>query len=133
MTARRQLLLAMAAGLLSACAGIKRPAMAYLDGSVGYGAALPWPRDKTLLRVRLLAAAQGDAPPQVLAEQILEQVTLPVSYSLCYDPQAIRPGQQYLVDARLFADGELRMLNRSPHPVFAANAAGPIQLEMLVP
>lgn len=129
---RRQLLLALSAGLLAACATPLRPSLAYLNGTVSYREKMLWPQDKTLLRVRLLALGDGTEAAAVLAEQSLEKVTFPAAFSLCYDPQAIQAGQRYAVDVRLFVDGELRMHSARPHPVLdGATAAPDITLQMV--
>lgn len=129
---RRQLLLALSAGLLAACATPLRPTMAYLDGSVFYLPRIMWPKDKTLLRVRLLARSDDDAAATIIAEQILEQVSFPASFSLCYDPKALKPGLRYSVDARLFIAGELKMQSTQPYPVLDGKTGKPnIQLDMI--
>ena len=108
--ARRHLLLGLGATLLTACAtGGKRPPMAYVNGNAFYLERIAFPRDKTLLRVRLLDVTNPDAPPAVLAEQSLEKVGTPAAFSLCYDAANNKVGRKYAVDARLFIDGELRM------------------------
>ncbi|MFD2447953.1 YbaY family lipoprotein [Vogesella fluminis] len=129
---RRQLLLALSAGLLVACATPLRPTLAYLSGTVSYREKLLWPQDKTLLRVRLLALGDGTDAAAVIAEQSLEKIAFPATFSLCYDPQAIQAGQRYAVDVRLFIDGELRMHSARPYPVLdGATAAPGITLQMI--
>lgn len=102
---RRHLMIGLAASTLAACA--TRPGMAYVNGEAFYLERIAYPRDKTLLRVRLLDVTSGTQA--VLAEQTLEKVATPIGFSLCHDRAAIKPGRQYAVDARLFVDGELRM------------------------
>ncbi len=129
---RRQLLLALSASLLAACATPLRPTLAYLNGTVSYREKLLWPQDKTLLRVRLLALGDGTEAAAVVAEQSLEKIAFPAAFSLCYDPQAIQSGQRYAVDVRLFVDGELRMHSAHPYPVLDGGTAAPdIALQMI--
>lgn len=129
---RRQLLLALSASLLAACATPLRPSLAYLNGMVSYREKLLWPQDKTLLRVRLLALGDGTEAAAVVAEQSLEKIAFPAAFSLCYDPQAIQSGQRYAVDVRLFVDGELRMHSARPYPVLDGGTAPPdIALQMI--
>ena len=129
---RRQLLLALSAGLLAACATPLRPTLAYLNGTVSYREKLLWPQDKTLLRVRLLGVGDSSDAAAVIAEQSLEKVSFPAAFSLCYDPQSIQPGQRYAVDVRLFIDGELRMHSARPYPVLDGTTAAPdIALQMI--
>lgn len=129
---RRQLLLALSAGLLAACATSLRPTLAYLNGTVSYREKLLWPQDKTLLRVRLLALGDDTDAAAVIAEQSLEKIAFPAAFSLCYDPQSIKAGQRYAVDVRLFVDGELRMHSARPYPVLDGGTAAPvITLQMI--
>jgi uncharacterized lipoprotein YbaY len=67
------------------------------------------------VRVRLLDdGKQADAPARLLAEQTLEKPkAFPVSFSLCYDKQAIQAGGSYSVQAQVYVDGELRLQNTS--------------------
>ncbi|MFN4237481.1 MAG: YbaY family lipoprotein [Vogesella sp.] len=123
-TTRRTLLLGLAAGSLAACA--TRPGMGYVNGSAFYMERIAYPRDKTLLRVRLLDVSSG--VPAVLAEQTLEKVATPIAFSLCYDYAAITTGRQYAVDARLFVDGELRMQAAEP----VANLANKVNLRLVM-
>ena len=121
---RRHLLLGLAASTLAACA--TRPGMGYVNGSAFYLERIAYPRDKTLLRVRLLDVTSG--APAVLAEQTLEKVGTPIAFSLCYDYAAVKTGHQYAVDARLFVDGELRMQAAEP----VANLANKLDLRLVM-
>jgi putative lipoprotein len=121
---RRHLLLGLAASTLAACA--TRPGMGYVNGSAFYLERIAYPRDKTLLRVRLLDVTSG--APAVLAEQTLEKVGTPIAFSLCYDYAAIKTGRQYAVDARLFVDGELRMQAAEP----VANLANKLDMRLVM-
>lgn len=106
MSNRRHLLLGLGTSLLAACA-TTRPNMAYVNGKAFYLERIAFPKDKTLLRVRLLDISSS--PHQVLAEQSLEKVGTPAAFSLCYDRAHAKVGRKFAVDARLFVDGELRM------------------------
>jgi putative lipoprotein len=121
---RRTLLLGLAASTLAACA--TRPSMGYVNGSAFYLERIAYPRDKTLLRVRLLDVTSG--APAVLAEPRLEKVGTPIAFSLCYDYAAVKPGRQYAVDARLFVDGELRMQAAEP----VANLANKLEMRLVM-
>ena len=121
---RRHALLGLAVGTLAACA--TRPSMGYVNGSAFYLERIAFPRDKTLLRVRLLDVTSG--APAVLAEQTLEKVGTPIAFSLCYDQAAVKPGRQYAVDARLFVDGELRMQAAEP----VANLANKLDIRLVM-
>lgn len=127
---RRALLLGLSGTLLAACASnSKRPVMAYLDGKVFYRERILFARDKTLLRVRLLDITQSDAPPAVLAEQIIEKPGPEFAFSLCYDTASNTPGRKYAIDARLFSNGELRM--QAADPVSSLDAKPEIKLLMV--
>ncbi|MFC3534004.1 YbaY family lipoprotein [Vogesella facilis] len=129
---RRTLLLGLSAALLSACASRGQARLAYLNGSAFYLEKIQWPRDKTLLRLRLLDITDSNAAPAVLAEQSLEKVGTPAAYSLCYDAQGVQASRRYVVDARLFVDGELRMQGREQVASMDGNSAGPqVRLQMI--
>ncbi|SCK05853.1 putative lipoprotein [Vogesella sp. LIG4] len=123
---RRTLLLAVLAPLLAACASTHgQPPQSYLNGSAFYQEKIAFPRDKTLLRVRLLDVSDSNAAPAILAEQSLEKVATPTDYSLCYDAQTAQPGHRYAVDARLFVNGELRMQGQASVGQLNGKDAGP--------
>ena len=122
---RRTLLLGLSASLLAACASTGKPELAYLNGNAFYLEKILWPRDKTLLRVRLLDITDSDGAPAVVAEQSLEKVGTPAGYSLCYDRRAVSSGRRYVVDARLFVDGELRMQGRELVAAMDGSSPGP--------
>lgn len=127
---RRTLLLAVLAPMLAACAGsYKQATLSYLDGNAFYQEKIAFPRDKTLLRIRLLDVSDTSAAPAILAEQSLEKVGTPANYSLCYDAQNAQSGHRYAVDARLFVDGELRMQGQSAVERLDGKASGP-QIKM---
>lgn len=129
---RRTLLLGLTASLLGACATRGQTRMAYLNGNAFYLEKIQWPRDKTLLRLRLLDITDSNAAPAVLAEQSLEKVGTPTNYSLCYDAQGVQANHRYVVDARLFVDGELRMQGRELVASMDGSSAGPqVRLQMI--
>ena len=121
---RRHALLGLAALALSACATRGGYAPAYLNGTVSLAADSPLARDGSLVRVSLLDVSNGDAPPHVLAEQYLEQPpSFPAGFSLCYDRHAIQADGRYVVEARVFVDGELRLASREPRRVLDGTSA----------
>ena len=114
---RRHALLGLAALVLSGCATQGGYTPAYLNGTVSL-AGSPLERAGSMVRVTLLDVSHSDAPPRVLAEQYLEQPpTFPVGFSLCYDRHAIQADGRYVVEARVFVDGELRLASREPRRV----------------
>lgn len=130
LNSRRAMLLGLSCSVLAACAtNSQRPVMAYLDGKVFYRERILFAPGKTLLRVRLLDITQNDAPPAVLAEQIIEKAGPEFAFSLCYDSASNTPGRKYAIDARLFSDGELRM--QAADPVSGLDAKPEITLRMV--
>ncbi|NWK76879.1 YbaY family lipoprotein [Aquitalea sp. LB_tupeE] len=97
----------------------------YLNGKVTLATPANLPLATTLVRVRLLdERQQADAPARLLAEQTLEKPrSFPVSYSLCYDKQAIQTNGSYSVQAQVYVDGELRLQNTSHINAFGTEAA----------
>lgn len=130
---RSTLLLAVVLPLLAACASThSQPPQSYLNGNAFYQEKIAFPRDKTLLRVRLLDVSDSNAAPAILAEQSLEKVGTPANYSLCYDAQNAQAGHRYAVDARLFVNGELRMQGQKAVEQLDGKAGGPqVRMQMV--
>ncbi|HJU50037.1 MAG TPA: YbaY family lipoprotein [Pseudogulbenkiania sp.] len=127
---RRHALLGLAALALTACATQGGYTPAYLNGTVSLATASPLERAGSMVRVSLLDVSHSDAPPRVLAEQYLEQPpTFPVGFSLCYDRHAIQADGRYVVEARLFVDGELRLVSREPRRVLDGST-GPTEIRV---
>ncbi len=103
----------LAASLLALLAGCASPRYQphYLNGQLALKQPLSLPLATTLVRVRLVDdSTQADAPARLLAEQTLEKPkAFPVSFSLCYDKQAIQAGGSYSLQAQVYVDGELRL------------------------
>ncbi|KZE33177.1 YbaY family lipoprotein [Crenobacter luteus] len=110
---RRGALALLSCVVLSACAGLGQPVYTphTLEGRV-----LPADPSAPLaagshVSVRLLDVGRAGAPSTVLAEQIVESPrAFPVRFSLCYDRAALQGDGRYALDARVFVDGELRMI-----------------------
>lgn len=47
----------------------------------------------------------------------------PAGFSLCYDRHAIQADGRYVVEARVFVDGELRLASREPRRVLDGSSA----------
>lgn len=120
---RSTALLALVLGLTGCASQAYQPQ--YLNGKVALATAANLPLATTLVRVRLLDdGKQADAPARLLAEQTLEKPkAFPVSYSLCYDKQAIQASGSYSVQAQVYVDGELRLQNTSRINAFGTEAA----------
>lgn len=105
---------------------------AYLTGNIApqQSATLSQAKD-VLVKVRLLDQSRQDAPPQLLAEQILERPrSIPADFSLCYDKQAIKPDGRYVVEGQIFVDGELRYNSSRQTEVLRAGADEHPQLRL---
>jgi len=123
-TRRRLLLAGLFATLLAGCASTGY-SPSYLNGNVTVPAAADkLPLAKVHVKVRLLDVSRADAPAEVLAEQYLNKPkAFPMPFSLSYDRRAVLPGHRYTVDAQLFVDGELKMLNTSQVPALSPDSA----------
>ena len=105
---------------LSACGGgdsepATEPAAstAMLSGSVMYHERMALPVN-AVINVRLLDVSLADAPARVLAEQTIEArgQSVPISYTLEYDPSQVRDNLSYAVRAEIRdADGDLLWTN----------------------
>ncbi|WP_024301724.1 YbaY family lipoprotein [Pseudogulbenkiania sp. MAI-1] len=127
---RRHALLGLAALALSACATRGGYTPAYLNGTVSLAADSPLSRAGSLVRVSLLDVSNSDAPPRLLAEQYLEQPpAFPAGFSLCYDRHAIQADGRYVVEAKVFVDGELRLASREPRRVLDGSSNADIRVE----
>lgn len=123
---------ALALGLALSAAHAGGFVPAYLTGNIApqQSATLSQAKD-VLVKVRLLDQSRQDAPPQLLAEQILEKPrSIPADFSLCYDKQAIKPDGRYVVEGQIFVNGELRYNSSRQTEVLRAGADERPQLRL---
>ncbi|OQS44275.1 YbaY family lipoprotein [Chromobacterium haemolyticum] len=125
-------LCALALGLALSAAHAGGFVPAYLTGNIApqQSATLSQAKD-VLVKVRLLDQSRQDAPPQLLAEQILGKPrSIPADFSLCYDKQAIKPDGRYVVEGQIFVNGELRYNSSRQTEVLRAGADEHPQLRL---
>ncbi len=78
---------------------------------------------EAIVTVRLLDGTRSDAPPsEVLSQQVATGGTLPLDYSLKFDPKSIEKMATYLVDANITANGQLIYLTQESLPVLTQGA-----------
>lgn len=86
---------------------------AYLTGSVTLADSHVQPVGGSHLRIRLYDVSRKDAPPALLAEQLMDNPRrFPAVFSLCHDAREVRPGQEWELDGGYYVDGELRYMQR---------------------
>ncbi len=86
------------------------------------GAPAPLP-EGAVVTVRLLDGTRSDAPPtEVLAVPVASTGSLPMAYSLPYDPKSIDRIATYLVDANVTLNGQLLFLTQARLPVLTQGA-----------
>lgn len=120
-------LLALAMPFLTACATPSSYQAAQLEGTVAYKIRLALPPAKTRAEIRLLDISREGAPSVVLAEQILEQPKgFPLPFSLRYDKPALRPDGRYVLEARVYLDGQLLMSSKQQVEALPKNGELPI-------
>ncbi len=91
-----------------------------LNAANGAPAVLP---EGAVVTVRLLDGTRSDAPPtEVLAVPVASTGSLPMSYSLPYDPKSIDRIATYLVDANVTLNGQLLFLTQARLPVLTQGA-----------
>lgn len=98
--------------------------MATLSGTVTYRERMALPINANI-NVRLLDVSRMDAPARVLAEDNIaaKGQSVPIPYTLEYDPVLIRDGLSYAVRAEIRgAGGELMWTTDTAHPVLTADA-----------
>ena len=95
-----------------------------LKGTVNFRAPDPLPAG-AVATVRLLDVTRTDAPPEVLAEQTVTNVTTaPVAFELTYKAEDIQPPKRARLDARIAVGGKLRFYSANAYPVSPGNADG---------
>jgi putative lipoprotein len=120
-----------AAVALTACGGgdSAEPAepasdMKTLGGSVMYRERIALPVNATI-NVRLLDVSLADAPARVLAEQTIDArgKSVPIPYTLEYDPAHVRDNFSYAVRAEIRdGAGDLLWTTDTVHPVLTRGA-----------
>ncbi len=101
-----------------------RAERATLTGTVVYRERMALPVNATI-DVRLLDVSRQDVPSKVLAQQTIEAAgqSVPVPYTLEYDPSQVRDGMSYAVRAEIrSADGKLLWTTDTVHPVLTRGA-----------
>ncbi len=85
-----------------------------------------------VVTVRLLDGTRSDAPPaEILARQIQSTGSLPMLYTLTFDPKTIERGATYLVDANVTLDGQLLYLTQARLPVLTQGASNAIDIPLV--
>ncbi len=85
-----------------------------------------------VVTVRLLDGTRSDAPPaEVLAQPVVSTGTLPMPYTLTFDPKAVERMATYLVDANVTLNGQLLFLTPGRLPVLTQGAGNTIDIPMI--
>lgn len=121
------------AAALAACGNESPPSMtgaepesalASLTGTVTYRERMALPLNAAV-NVRLLDVSLMDVPARVLAESNIDTrgLSVPIPYSLDYDPGQIQEGMSYAVRAEIRGPaGELLWTSDTVHPVLTRGA-----------
>lgn len=99
-------------------------AMATLSGTVTYRERMALPINASI-NVRLLDVSRMDVPARVLGEdnRAAQGQSVPIPYSIDYDPKLIRDGMSYAVRAEIrSAGGKLMWTTDTVHPVLTRDA-----------
>jgi putative lipoprotein len=106
---------------------------ATLSGTVVYRERMPMRLGSTI-RVRLEDVSLADAPAMVIAEQFIDarNLSIPVSFTLEYDPGRIDERYSYAVRAEIRdAQDQLMWTTTTSHPVLTRGAPGD-QVEIML-
>lgn len=128
---RTVLLSAMAAALLAGATGTA-PAQTPPPQAAAVTGKVIW-REKIMLppsrvTIRLQDVSRLDAPPTVVAEQVIDGVrTPPVAFNLPYDPALIAEDHRYSISARVETNGALRFVTES-HNAVITNGVTDVQV-----
>ncbi len=98
--------------------------MATLSGTVMYRERMALPMNAAI-NVRLLDVSLQDVPARVLAEQNIDArgKSVPIPYTLEYDPSLVRDNLSYAVRAEIRdAAGDLLWTTDTVHPVLTRGA-----------
>ncbi len=96
------------------------------DGAI---AALP---EGAVVTVRLLDGTRSDAPPaEVLAQPVASTGTLPMPYTLTFNPKTVERMATYLVDANITLNGQLLFLTPDRLPVLTQGAGNTSDIPLI--
>ncbi len=85
-----------------------------------------------VVTVRLLDGTRSDAPPaEVLAGVVDSTGTLPMPYTLTFDPKTVERMATYLVDANVTLNGQLLFLTSDRLPVLTQGAGNSIDIPLI--
>lgn len=95
----------------------------------GAPATLP---EGAVVTVRLLDGTRSDAPPaEVLAVPVESTGSLPMTYTLSYDPKSVEKMATYLVDANVTLNGQLLFLTQARLPVLTQGAGNTSDIPLI--
>lgn len=85
-----------------------------------------------VVTVRLLDGTRSDAPPaEVLAKPVVSTGTLPMPYSLTFDPKTVERMATYLIDANITLNGQLLFLTPDRLPVLTQGAGNTMDIPLI--
>ncbi|TIU15290.1 MAG: hypothetical protein E5W40_03905, partial [Mesorhizobium sp.] len=102
-----------------------------LKGEVMYRERIALPPN-AVLSVQLADVSLADAPATVIGEhKVAPAGQVPIKFEISFDPQVIRPGMTYALQARITVDDRLLFISDTRHQVDPlSNAPQTIMLKM---
>ena len=126
-TARRSILWLLSAALVCACGTAVPPGASTISGTATYRERMVLPPD-AVFEATLEDVSRADAPSVVVAGTRLSAPSVPIQFSIGYDPARIEANRRYVVRARITSNGQLMFSTDTAAPVLGAAAVRHVEL-----
>lgn len=122
--------LAVLSGMAVAAGGL-RPSAAQqptLNGTAIYRERMALP-ENAAFEATVRDVTRPDRASELIGRTRIEPIQqLPIRFGIPYDPNLVKPGHRYTIQARIVADGRLLFATVDPVPVFEGGRAMPVDL-----
>ncbi len=119
--------LALLAALAAGCTALQRAPGASVSGTATYRERIALPPD-AVFEAYLESVPGTDAPATVVASTRVPSPSVPIAFSIDYDPARIDARQRYVVRGRIVAHGQLLFTSDSGHPVLGSDGTRPVEM-----
>lgn len=99
-----------------------------LTGTATYRERMALPADAAF-EATIRDVTRTDRPSELIGRTRIEPIQqLPIRFAIPYDPNLVKPGHRYTLQARIVADGRLLFATTDAVPVFDGDPAAPIDV-----
>lgn len=100
-----------------------------INGSAFYLERIALP-ENAVFEATLEDVSLMDVPAIILGSTVIKSFTIPVSFSIHYNSDAIKPGHRYNVRGKITVDGRLIFITDTAHPVLTGREQTELKLRM---